>query len=624
MKRKPIQGLMAATLLVTSLWSVTPALASSIGVEEKLDASQPEISDAGYDISKKYAVWMVEGAETVTLYHLDKGTQTQIGDNESEKNNPKVDGDYIVWLDSRDGGSDVYLYDIAKKRETRLSSGSASVDGLEIADKKVVWTDNGDVYLYNISTGETEIVSAIGQATNPTVSSAYVAWEDGRNGNDDIYFYDIKKKQEKAAVTAIGDQGSPSISSNHIVYEHQTSGDLYAYSISNGRTKQLTDDSNDQSHVHLYQDEYVYADDDDLRLGEIGEKATKRIATNIAGKTGPKMYGDFILFAKKDGKKKLQLHLYDLDEKEEVPLGSVAGKPSEARGHDRYIAYVSDSKRNHSIVLHDLEKDTNKVISNPEHDATRPVVSSRYVVWYDEKEEALFSYDIQKGVETQITNEDDDQTPSDKLYEIDGDRLLWVNAERREEVIITDLSTGKHKEITTLRSEPLSVDLYKNYATWVLEEGSNRASIVLYDIEEDDETEIRDNVKVEQAQIGDDFVVWSEDTGNSKTGWDLYYYNIDRQRVESLLPYTDGDQKNPQASRNMILFEDNRLSSKSKEFYYELFDFEEDSYGDIAWHADAEMTNAHLGGNRVVWIDERGKEAYVYTMAIEHTEDEDE
>ncbi|AWX57223.1 MULTISPECIES: TolB family protein [Brevibacillus] len=624
MKRQPIQGMLAAALLVTSLWSGTPALAYSIGDEEKIDGSQPSISSAGYDIAKKYAVWIVEGGQRVTLYNLAKGNQNEIGDKESEKTNPKVDGDYVVWMDSRDGGSDVYLYDIVKEKEIRLTSGSASVDGLEIADKNVVWTDNGDVYLHKISTGDTEIVSASGKASNPVVSSGYVAWEDDRNGNDDIYYYDIKAKEEKAAVIAKGDQGRPSIFSNQIVYEHQSAGDLYSYSISNGRIKQLTDDSNEQQNVHLYQEDYVYSDNNDLKYRELGNKSGKKIASNLYGETGPKIYGDFVLFAKKDSNKKLQLHLYDLDEKELVPIGNAGGEPKEPSAHDRYVAYVTESKKNNTVVFYDVENKKGKVVSNPEHDSVRPVVSSRYVVWYDEHEDALFSYDIRKDTQKQITHEDDDQEPSEKLYEIDGERLLWVNTAGRSEVIITDLSTGKHTEVTTVRKEPLSVDIYKNYASWVVEEGSKSASIVLYDIEEDDETEIRDNVKVEKAEIGDGFVVWSEDTGNSKTGWDLYYYNIDRQRVNPLLRYADGDQKNPQASRNMILYEDNRLSTKGKEFYYELYDFEEDSYSDIEWDDDAEMENVRIGGNRVVWVDKRDKDPYVYTVAFAPGDDDDD
>jgi beta propeller repeat protein len=145
------RGWLAAALLVTSLWSGTPAFAYSIGEEVKIDVSQPEISKAGFDISSDYAVWMVEGENTITLYDLDKNTETDIGDKNSTKTNPYVDGNYVVWIDSRDGGSDVYMYDIAKKKETRITDGSAEVSSLEIAGKNIVWADKreggSDIYL---------------------------------------------------------------------------------------------------------------------------------------------------------------------------------------------------------------------------------------------------------------------------------------------------------------------------------------------------------------------------------------------------------------------------------------------------------------------------------------------
>lgn len=170
-------------------------------------------------------------------------------------------------------------------------------------------------------------------------------------------------------------------------------------------------------------------------------------------------------------------------------------------------------------------------------------MSGKYVVWYDQREDALVAYDIRKGTEKQITNEDDDQQPSEKLYEVDGNKLFWVNVDRRADLIITDLATGKEEEIASLRTEPLSVDIYGNYAAWVEETGSKKADIYLYDIEEKDETVIRKNVEVQSAQIGDDFVVWSENSGGAKNGWDLYYYRIDRQRTELLIRYSERDQK---------------------------------------------------------------------------------
>ncbi|MBU8711724.1 hypothetical protein KM924_04325 [Brevibacillus parabrevis] len=627
MKRKPMQGLMAAALLVSSLWTGTPAFANSVGEEIKIDASQPEISEDGFDISKDYAVWKVEGEKTLTLYNLSKQTELKIGDKKSDKTSPRVDGKYVVWIDSRNGGSDVYLYDIAKDEEIRLTK-DASVSGLEITGKQVAWADKSDegtdIYLYNISTGDTTRVSTSGKAESPTVGDSYVAWADKREGNYDIYYYDIERGVEKAAVSGKGDQIEPSIYSDKIVYENSTSQQIYQYSISGGKNKQLTDSSDSKGFVHIFKDRVVYLEDDDLVYHQLNKTFGKEIVSNIFDEVGPRLYEDYVLYAKKDNNKKLRLSLYDLDEQEVIPLGTTSGKPIQPDASDRYVVYVAEAKKGNAVILYDTEKGTSKTISSEDSDPERAVVSGRYVVWYDQKEDALVAYDIRKGTTKQITDEDEDQEPSDKLYEVDGDNLFWVNINRRADLMITDLATEKTTEIESLKSEPLSIDIYGNYAAWVAETGKKTASVYLYEIDEQDTTEIRKNVNVQSAQIGDDFVVWSETSDKSKTGWDLYRYNMDRQRTDLLMRFNDRDQKNPQASRNMVLFEDNRLTKKDNDFYYELYDAEDGSFSDVEWNEKAEMSSARIGGNRVVWIDERDGDPVVYTMAFAKPQDSDE
>ncbi|MDR7318236.1 hypothetical protein [Brevibacillus nitrificans] len=630
MKRRPVQGLMAAALLVTSLWSATPAFASSrLGEEVKIDVSQPEVDKAGFDISADYAVWMVEGEKTITLYDLDDNSETQIGNKSSAKTSPRVDGNYVVWIDSRDGGTDVYMYDVSMKKESLISSGS-KVTQLEISGKNVVWDDKSDkgtdIYLYNITSGDVEQITTSGKASNPSVGDTYVAWQDERNGSSDIYTYNLKTKAEKAAVTTRGDQVNPSISEDHVVFEDQ-SGDydqIGSYDVNKGKTTILTTDSSDKTLPHAFETTYVVIDNGDLYFGDINKSGKRKAASSIYEKLAPRVYEDYVLYAKKDKDSKVRLNLYDMDEKVSVPLGEVAGEPSQPAGSDRYVVYVSEGSNSDSVILYDVEKGTSKSITKTDASPSRPLVSNHYVVWYDDSEDALFSYNIAKGTTKQVTDEDDDQLPDEKLYEIDGDNLLWVNVDGRPELIVTNLDSGKDTEITTLKKDPLSIDLYGNYVTWVLEQSSSKASVFLYDIEEEEDTEIRKNVQVKEAKLGDDFVVWSEYTDTTKPSWDIYSYDIDRGKTTSLLRYNDRDQINPKVSRNMMLFEDNRLSPNAKDFYYELYDVEDGSYSDYSWDDDAEIEEASIGGNRIVWIDTRDDDPYVYTMAIGQPKDDDD
>ncbi|GED32702.1 hypothetical protein P9G84_26110 [Brevibacillus centrosporus] len=630
MKRRPVQGLMAAALLVTSLWSASPAFASSrLGEEVKIDVSQPEVDKAGFDISADYAVWMVEGEKTITLYDLDDNSETQIGNKSSAKTSPRVDGNYVVWIDSRDGGTDVYMYDVSKKKESLVSSGS-KVTQLEISGKNIVWDDKSDkgtdIYLYNITSGDVEQITNSGEASNPSVGDTYVAWQDERNGNYDIYTYNLKTKAEKAAVTAKGDQVNPSISEDVIIFEDQSGeyNQVSSYDIAKSKTIKLTDDSSNKSLPHIFDTDFVVIDNGDLYFGEATKTGKRKAASSIYDKLQPRIYDDYVLYAKKDKDSKIRLNLYDIDEKESIPLGEVSGEPSQPAAHDRYVVYISEGNRSDSVILYDVEKGTSKSITKVDASPSRPLVSNHYVVWYDDSEDALFSYNIAKGTTKQVTDEDDDQLPDEKLYKLDGDNLLWVNMDGRPELNVTNLDSGKDTEITTLKKDPLSIDLYGNFVTWVQEESSNKASVYLYDIDEEDDTQIRKNVQVKEAKLGDNFVVWSEYTDTTKPSWDIYSYDIDRGKTASLLRYNDRDQINPQTSRNMMLFEDNRLSPNSKTFYFELYDVEDGSYSDYSWDDEAEVEEATIGGNRLVWIDKRDDDPYVYTMAISDPRDDDD
>jgi beta propeller repeat protein len=625
MNPRRIQGWLGAAILASSLWIASPAFADGIGDEVKIEPNKPEVSKAGFDLSRSYAVWINEGEKTITLYDLDKRKETKVGSNSSGKTSPQVDNKYVVWIDSRHGGADVYLYDIAKGTERRLTDGSAVPTELDVFGEYVVWTDQrdgkSDIYLYDVSKGLEQRVSTSGKASHPTVSGNYIAWEDKRNGSSDIYYYNMNKHQEAAATTARGIQTNPVIYADDIVYEDNRNGnrDIYLYSIDNGKEKRLTSDSDDQTSPALYRDTYIFVEDGDLKFADTDEDDSVYIEKSIYDQMPPRISGDNVLYVKRDKDKKLRLHLYNIDDEEMVPIGGFDGDPSQPDADSRYVTYVIDNDKEESVVLYDVETTQSLIVSEPGTEPTRPLVSNRFVVWYDDDDEALFAYDIRKGVRKQVTGKKDE--PSDELYELSGSKLLWVN--EGTDLLLTDLSDNSTEEIVSLRREPKSIDINGNYIVWVTDEGSNKGRVILYDLEEEDDTDIRrDKVEVEKASVGDGFVVWSEYTNGS---WDLFYYDIEKGKTNRVLRYNERDQKNPQAAGSMILFEDNRNSMDKRTFYYELYDWEESSYSDYYWSDEAEMEEVRIGGNRVVWIDRRDtNHPTVYTMAFARPDDDED
>ena len=620
MKRSRIPKWLAAVMLVTTLWSGTPAFAYSVGKEEKITASEAEVARKGFDVSKDYAVWMAPNDKQISLYDLDDGTIEKIGNPDSDKSTPRVDGSYVVWIDSRHGGSDVYLYDVKKKTEKRLSTASKVLSELEIAGNYVVWEDgrNGgsDIYLYDLSKDAEVRVSTSKKANHPSVStSGYVVWDDERNGNRDIYVYDISAKKEMAGVVRSGAQERPVIYGKQVVFEHN-SDKLYRFTISSSSNngKEMMDGVL----PHLYKEEVVFLSGSKLMLGKVGKDKVERIATGVYTKSdmAPRLYDDYVVYVKSDKNGKMKLYLYDRKKKKNVELGAGAGDPSSPDASDKYIVYLSKSKSKTSVVLYDVNTETSRVISDTsQHKPVRPVVSNSYVVWYDKKQDGLMAYDIKNGTLTKVTSKSEE--PSDEWYELDGNNLLWVDEDGRNKIMLTDLSTGKSSTIAKLKNDVIGVDIYGNYLVWAEEASRGRGTIYLYDLDDDDDLEIRRNVKIGNVTIGDNLVVWSEYTESGKQqGWDLYYYDIKRDRVQTFKRLNKGDQIEPQLSGTMLLFKDNSKSSNSRTYYYELYEADNDRFSDYIWSDKAEMKSARIGGNRVVWIDERDKDPAVYTLAF--------
>lgn len=147
-------------------------------------------------------------------------TQTQLSTNTAEQWNPSLWGNYIVWQDARNGGSDIYLTDMATKVQTRVTS---KVEAAEpcVSGNRIVWQDkrngNWDIYMYEISSKKTtRITTNTADQTYPGVYENMIVWEDNRtNPGPGIYLLDLSTKKE-TRLTANG--WSPAIYGNKIVW----------------------------------------------------------------------------------------------------------------------------------------------------------------------------------------------------------------------------------------------------------------------------------------------------------------------------------------------------------------------------------------------------------------------
>ncbi|MBU1092295.1 hypothetical protein KJ836_01300 [Patescibacteria group bacterium] len=151
----------------------------------------------------------------------------------------------IVWTDDRNGNFDIYLYDFADANPNgvQITTDLTEQSAPSIYQNKITWSDarnganNWDIYLYDLNNptaGNQQITTNTTDQRWGTIYNQKIVWEDARNDastgpwtdNKDIYMYDLHDGKEYA-VSAIppdqpmtGDQLQPQIMRNKIVWTY--------------------------------------------------------------------------------------------------------------------------------------------------------------------------------------------------------------------------------------------------------------------------------------------------------------------------------------------------------------------------------------------------------------------
>lgn len=183
---------------------------------------------------------------------------------------PCVDGGFVVFQGSSVGAyDDIYLYDIAASKLTRVTDNSDSGDADDwnprIQNKRVVWeknmvgpTANPGIYLYDVNTGITSLIIAGDEYRTPDIYGDYVVCVknivSGGNISSQIVLYNLKTKTLTPIHNSTRDNENPRIDNGKIAWSSGTAwtasgGDtsltyqIYLYDIASAQTVALTNNS---------------------------------------------------------------------------------------------------------------------------------------------------------------------------------------------------------------------------------------------------------------------------------------------------------------------------------------------------------------------------------------------
>ncbi|WP_229391445.1 PKD domain-containing protein [Methanosarcina sp. DH2] len=274
-------------------------------------------------------------------------TEIRLTKNESDQYIPAINGNRIVWTDTRndneDENYDIYMYDLSAFRETQITTNESWQSSPAIYNNRVVWVDNRsgnwDIYMYDLSTSkETQITTNKSNQFNPVIYGDRIVWTDERNGvgNTDIYMYDLLTSRETQITTSVLRDLGIAIYGDRILWavnrEYQDAGntDIYVYNLSESRETQIATNKSVYG-LAIYGDRIVWADDRngnaDIYMYNLSTSKETQITTNGSEQIYPDIYGDRIVWEDwrnmNDGGRRnvnSDIYMYDISTSREIQI----------------------------------------------------------------------------------------------------------------------------------------------------------------------------------------------------------------------------------------------------------------------------------------------------------------
>lgn len=337
-----------------------------------------------------------------------------------------------------------------------------------------------------------------------------------------------------------------------------------------------------------------------------------RISNNTALDSLHKVSGDNIVYqstADIYDYSKNEIYLFDGVETFNLSNNNVNDGAPDIEG-ERVVWESWDTQgQDWDIYLYDHVTKTKQMISNNSGTDWAPLVSDDLVVWegYDGNDWEIFVYD---GVSTfNLTN---NQT-NDKMVEVDGNKVVWVNEGDRgnDEIFLYDGESGVTTRITSnnsLNNDPM-IDgdkiVWESYATGNWE-------IFLYDIVSGVTENISNNPSYPDfnPKISDGNVIWLQKPSEWSLASDLYLYDGESIKLLSGGIFWSVD---PQISGENVVWQ-------GYDFAYgeDIFLYDGESTVNLTGNLPRDLADAYpqIDSNHVIWSTYLGLNTEIYSTQI--------
>jgi beta propeller repeat protein len=178
-----------------------------------------------------WVVWcdMQSGTGLSSIRAKNLATEEELRVSSSDHaSSPAIDNGVVVWMDRRDGDYDIYRFDLESRKESVLYAADGNQVDPAIQGDTVVWRNGeyphwSEVWGYSIAEGNALLVSeTVSNKWKPDVYGKVVVWGDYRNGDWDVYGYDLAESREFAIATGPEYQRSVAIFGDTVAYENSS------------------------------------------------------------------------------------------------------------------------------------------------------------------------------------------------------------------------------------------------------------------------------------------------------------------------------------------------------------------------------------------------------------------
>ena len=281
---------------------------------------------------------------------------------------------------------------------------------------------------------------------NPQISGSIVVWYDDRNGNWDIYAFDLSQNSEFAICINEAKQEDVAISGNIIIWIDHRNGlsiyDIYGHDLSTKREFHITNIRQPtgpwrgpnidgdfivwEDDLKGYWEKYGY----DIRGYNLATGTQFPICANPSQQACPKVSGDIVVWTdERNGNG--DIYGYNLSTKTEFPICTNEAYQGWADICGNIVVWHDARNGNYDIYGYDLSTGTEFPICTELHEQAKPLVSGTRVVWLDKRhswwEEELnywfYGYDLSTGTEFPIAGYD--AIFSMGLQDFDGDTIAY-------------------------------------------------------------------------------------------------------------------------------------------------------------------------------------------------------